>query len=270
MPSAALPLPWRLLRSPRALNYDVGYDAETQVFTYRTPLGEILTTHPHGKANQPVPAYASDGSIVEPLQPPDASGFVLAPEVNGGWCYRNPATGETVWHAPDGSGPLQTRKLITLPFTSPPPELARTFRLMSPMLQRVGRWMPIFHDHDHRVLLLNLDTGAVRGAPWISLRTDDGCTFFANLDTRETRWFPPHHWMEGWVSRATLLVDNRGPSRICCEHLSEQSPLTRHMLDPLAARMCVEGGALYLHERGLPQYQPDRDDTASTHPALDQ
>jgi hypothetical protein len=33
---------------------------------------------------QTIPAYATDGTIVEPLQPSDESGFVLAPEANGG------------------------------------------------------------------------------------------------------------------------------------------------------------------------------------------
>ena len=258
-----------LARRPRALNYDVGYDAETQVFTYRTPRGEILTTHPHGSAGQPVPAYAPDGSVIEPRQPSDESDFVLAPEVNGGWCYRNPATGETVWHAPADSKSLQTRKLVSPPaFNSSPPELPRAFVLMSPMLQRLGRWMPLFQDHEHRVLMLNLDTGAARKAPWISLRTEDGCTFFANLFTRETRWFPPHHWMEDWVSRAILAGNGqRHGTRVFCQYLCEQSPLLRHMLDPLVARLCVEGGAPYFYERGLPQYEPDEDDTAATHPA---
>ena len=32
--------------------------------------------------------------------------------------------------------------------------------------------------------------------------------YFANLITRETRWFPPHHWMEGWISRPTSSGDD--------------------------------------------------------------
>ena len=62
--------------------------------------------------------------------------------------------------------------------------------------------MAIFHDADHEVLLRHKLTDAIRDAPWISLRTDEqGRIFFANLVTRETRWFPPHRWMEGWISR---------------------------------------------------------------------
>jgi hypothetical protein len=58
---------------------------------------------------------------------------------------------------------------------------------MSPALQRMGKWMPIFRDREEETLLLNLDTGAHRAAPWVSLRTEYGGIFFANLWTRETR-----------------------------------------------------------------------------------
>ena len=74
-------------RAARALRFDVGYDAETGLFEYRSQRGVMLTVHPAvTDAAQSVPAYAADGSVVDPLQPPDASGFVLAPEANGGWC----------------------------------------------------------------------------------------------------------------------------------------------------------------------------------------
>ena len=148
------------------------------------------------------------------------------------------------------------------------PLLHHTFTIMSPAMQRVGKWMPIFRDRRQQILLLNLDTGALREAPWISLRTDDGATFFANLFTRETRWFPPHLWMEGWVERCTIIDRGRGPTQLSCSSLDERSPLLRSMLDIKSGRMRVEGGAPYMHECGLPQYQPDEDDTLDTHPGL--
>ena len=249
----------------------MGYNAETKQFSYRSAHGVMSTSHPStSSTEQPIPAYASDGSIVAPLQPPDDSGYVLAPEANGGWCYVNPANGKAQWHAPPGSGPLQTRTLVTVsePFSTSPPWLDRSFRVMSPVLQRVGRWKPIFHDRQQCILLLNLDTGALREAPWVSLRTDDGLLFFANLFTRETRWFPPHLWMDGWIARCVYVPQRRGPGHFACPALDARSPLLRDMLDIDAGRLCVEGGAPYMHEHGLPQYQPDESDTLDTHPGL--
>ena len=42
----------------------------------------------------------------------------------------------------------------------------------------------------------------------------------------------------------------------------------RHVLDPQLARLCVEGGAPYLHACGMPPYAPDAFDTPDTHPAV--
>ena len=125
---------------------------------------------------------------------------------------------------------------------------------MSQAMLRVGKWMPIFRDRKEETLLLNLDTGALRAAPWVSLRTEYGGIFFANLWTRETRWFPPHLWMEGWIERCCYNERVRGPEQLMCSSLDERSPLLRSMLDLHAGRMRVDGGAPYLHERGLPQY----------------
>ena len=135
---------------------------------------------------------------------------------------------------------------------------------------RDGKWMPIFRDREHWILLLNLETGAVREAPWILLRTDDGHVFFANLFTRETRWFPPHRWMQEWVTRSFVPSNYRAHGAVGCHYLPLGSPLLRHMLDPYIARLRVEGGAPYLHERGVPQYAPDVYDTLETYPELSQ
>ena len=53
-------------------------------------------------------------------------------------------------------------------------------------------WAAIYRDGVHEVFLVHQQTGAVRHAPWIALRTRDGLAYFANLLTRETRWLPPH------------------------------------------------------------------------------
>jgi hypothetical protein len=61
--------------------------------------------------------------------------------------------------------------------------------------------MPLFEDVDNKIFLYRTETGSVRASPWVSLRDEGGCVFFANLVTRETRWLPPMIWMPGWISR---------------------------------------------------------------------
>ena len=240
---------WMIQLPARALNIDVGYDTQRGQFSYRTPQGIMLTVHPAvADAVQTVPAYAPDGSIIVPLQPPDDSGFVLAPEANGGWCYLNPATGRTQWHAPAGSGPLQTRTLALAPepFPHVPPSLSDSLTVTSPLLVSNAMWEPIFHDRQHYILFRNLQTGAMREAPWISLRTADGLIYFANLITRETRWFPPHLWMAGWVARSTVIrPDSFRQNEAFSSCRPDALSSATQVLDPYIARLCVEGGAPY-------------------------
>ena len=122
-------------------------------------------------------------------------------------------------------------------------------------------WMPIYEDSAHRILLYHAETGCVRAAPWISLRTSYGCVFFANLITRQTRWLPPHGWMQGWISRPS--IDDQGRA---CGTPFEGTRLVRDLLPGPIARLRVEGGAPYLWESGQPTYSADSDDTASTYP----
>ena len=59
-----------LKTTPRKLNYDVGYDETTGVFSFRSELGVITyDEHPAG-TNGTVPSYDRDGTVVPPLQPP--------------------------------------------------------------------------------------------------------------------------------------------------------------------------------------------------------
>ena len=152
------------------------------------------------------------------------------------------------------------------PLSSLPPPLRDQHQINSPELVRDCSWMPIFEDCEHGVLMMNLQTGAVREAPWISLRTHHGLTFFANLTTRETRWFPPYTWMDGWVERAQSIRDGRGPTAVSNSMLPARSPLLRNVLEPRASRLRVDGGAPYLCTHGVPQYLADELDTARTHP----
>ena len=82
-------------------------------------------------------------------------------------------------------------------------------------------WRAFFLDTTSEVLLMNDSTGAVREAPWISLRTSTGIIFFANLVSRETRWLPPHRWMENWlywrpVDDGQLEADQHPYSHVDC------------------------------------------------------
>ena len=123
---------------------------------------------------------------------------------------------------------------------------------------------------------MHQQTGAVRHAPWIALRTRDGLAYFANLLTRETRWLPPHLWMHGWVSRldvesasALAAADDRLMSRALSTGGRELPCDGRKPLPPPLGRQHVEGGAPYMYEPslGVPQYPPDeRWDSQLTYP----
>ena len=263
----------RLLSSPpRPLPHDVGYGGDSG-FSFRDPRGVVTVQHPAFTASAgTIPAYSSDGSVVPPLSPPSTSMVVLRPDASGAWCYCDAALGTASWYPPDGSTPLVPRLFPDVPPVSEerPPRIPLQMGLNS--LAHTG-WAAIFCDGAHEVLLVHQQTGAVRDAPWIALRTRDGCIYFANLLTRETRWLPPHLWMHGWVSRTGTCT----PSDL---HRSEMSRVLdndgrdlpcdgRKPLPPSVAFQRIEGGAPYMYEpmHGTPQYPPDeRWDSQLTYP----
>ena len=110
-------------------------------------------------------------------------------------------------------------------------------------------WATIYRDQVNEVFLVHQQTGAIRNAPWIALRTRDGRAYFANLLTRETRWLPPHLWMHGWVSR--LEVYSASPAGADIGSMSQalssggrDLPCDwRKPLPTLVGRQRVEGGA---------------------------
>ena len=119
-----------LAMRPRPLYaYDVGYDANSGVFSFRDPCGRLSTQHPAAaSASHTIPAYSPDGSIVPALSPPPSSSYVLCAEASGAWCYYDTATGDASWYPPADSTPLQSRLLRTdavpfgcLLYTSPSP-----------------------------------------------------------------------------------------------------------------------------------------------------
>lgn len=247
---------------PRPMAYDVGYDAVTSRFSFRAGSGAIMSSHPHGDSMETVAALSPAGRVVSPMQPPSDSPIALVPEATGMWCYLDTATGAASWHAPPGSTPLTTVSLITADFSDrPPPCLHPSIQLGA--LDGTP-WEPIFQDSNDRVLLFHRLTGAIREAPWIALRTSGGRAYFANLLTRETRWFPPRLWMEGWLFRPLCSADRRG----CPEPhpLFGGTAYGRSLLPPELARSRVEGGAPYLDARGSPQYGADAWDSSHTHP----
>ena len=267
----------RLLSSPpRPLPHDVGYGGDSG-FSFRDPRGVVTVQHPAFTASAgTIPAYSSDGSVVPPLSPPSTSMVVLRPDASGAWCYCDAALGTASWYPPDGSTPLVPRLFPDVPPVSEerPPRIPLQMGLNS--LAHTG-WASIFCDGSHEVLLVHQQTGAVRDAPWIALRTRDGCIYFANLLTRETRWLPPHLWMHGWVSRRLPSSFAGTASNLCRSHMSSvldndgrDLPCDgRKPLPPSVAFQRVEGGAPYMYEstHGAPQYPPDeRWDSQLTYP----
>ena len=265
----------KLLSSlPRPLPHDVGYDGDSG-FRFRDVRGVVTARHPAFTATaETIPAYSPDGSVVPPVSPPSTSMVVLRPEASGAWCYCDTASGTASWYPPDGSTSLVARLFPEVPPVSEerPPRIPSQVGLNS--LAHTG-WAPIFRDGTHEVFLVHQQTGAVRSAPWIVLRTRDGRAYFANLLTRETRWLPPHLWMQGWVSR--LEVDSASPAGVDIGSMSQALSNSgrdlpcdwRRPLPTLVGRQRVEGGAPYLYEPalGVPQYPPDeRWDSQLTYP----
>lgn len=223
---------------------DVGYDEETGIFSFRAPDGTISREHPAAAATvgSAVPAYDASGSVVAALSPPRESTIVLCPEASGAWCYYDTALGTACWCAPEGSSPLVSTVLVAgrVP-PERPPRLPPGVGLGS--LDRLP-WLPIFRDDSSCVLVYSQLTGSVREAPWICLRTTSGVVYFANLVTRETRWFPPRRWMAGWVEHMSrdswgkVLATDVAP-------FDARSPYARMLLPPEVSRRMVDGGAGY-------------------------
>ena len=269
--AAALEL---LSSPPRPLLHDVGYDDDSG-FRFRDVRGVVTVQHPAFTATAgTIPAYSPDGSVVLPVSPPSTSMVVLRPEASGAWCYCDTASGTASWYPPDGSTSLVARLFPEVPPVSEerPPRIPSQVGLNS--LTYTG-WAPIFRDGTHEVFLVHQQTGAVRSAPWIALRTRDGRAYFANLLTRETRWLPPHLWMQGWVSR--LEIDSASPASADIGSMSQALSSggrdlpcdCRRPLPTLVGRQRVEGGAPYMYEPtlGVPQYPPDeRWDSQLTYP----
>jgi hypothetical protein len=259
------------LRSSRPkplTSFDVGVTADGSL-EYRDALGAISSVHPAASlttssdALMPLGfALSADGSPSAPLIPPAQSTYTLCADASGAMCYVDRALGLSQWDAPEGSSVLSPLPLIRppSPWTMPPPAYPSGLAIGS---LRGTSWYPIYRDRAHEVTLYHAETGSVRNAPWICLRTDYGEIYFANLITRQTRWLPPHRWMEDWISRTTpdgYTGIFGGP--FDGHRLSQQ-------VQPISiSRMRVEGGAPYMCH-GTPQYESDTSDSSDTYPTSD-
>ena len=257
---------------PRPLvTFDVGLVCGELL--YRSELGTVTSTHPAFSPDPLIPighCLRHDGSTTVPLLPPADGTIRLCAESSGSICYYNEADGTAMWDAPKGSTVLRDSPLSSaacllnladgksVAFEEPPPRLPPGLGFSA--LRGTG-WMSIFEDAEHRILLFHVETGSVRSAPWICLRTAHGRVFFANLVTRQTRWLPPSRWMEDWVSRVVASHDGRGYGTPF-----DDTRFARDLLPPSIAHRRVEGGAPYLWEKGLPSYQPSEGDTELTYP----
>ena len=252
--------------APRPLPYDVGYDVRLEVFSFRDSTGKVTVAHPVTRMNGiDIPAYLQNGLRTKPRGPLLDGSVELRPEARGGWCYYDSALGTSSWFPPGNARePYQVDLLEWHLPSAMPPKLDECIALNS---LNQTRWCSMFLDTSNDVLLMHYDSGAVRKGPWISLRTQAGEVFFANLVTRVTRWLPPYRWMDGWVYRRPAIADyHYDMDQHPFSHIDEGTSLTR--APPVASygRRSVEGGAPYFHERGFPQYPPDSFDTRVTYP----
>ena len=259
-------------QAPQALMFDMGYDSSTLTYSYRDANGRVSTDHPAAACGNNVLAPRA---LMQPLSPPAGSNVLVVPEGTGGHCFFDTTSGLASWNAPAGSGPLTSSVVepqTSVP-TEAPPHLGADMRLGT--LNSNSDWTALYRDASHEVLLLNTRTGAIRNAPWISLRTSGGCVYFANLITGQTRWLPPAGWMQGWRARiyfplGTPTQDESNNGALSIEWHSERAYDERSGLMFLGTegRRHVEGGAPYLYEarQGMPQYPPDAFDSPQTYP----
>ena len=243
---------------------DVGFDANSSMFTYRDAQGHTTFVHPALTGTTPT-ACDADGHEVTPVQPPQESSIVLCPESTGKLCYYDTQTGVATWLPPPGSGPLEqlTKSAVACLPQRSPPQLPGDLRLGQMHTQASG-WFAVFQDADDSVTLYHVATGTLREAPWVALRTPDGVIYFGNLVSRETRWLPPHLWQEGFISRHSLRVlDDPYDELVSRGLVDHRTSLPRQL-----ARMRVEGGAPYRLDvgSGTPRYPPDEFDTPCTYP----
>ena len=232
--------------------YSVKYNSTTNQFSFRSSSGVISNRHPAADSpDTEIPAYSGTGSVVKPKWPPRSSSFVLCPEASGAWCYYNVDLGTAVWLSPTDSCDIShtSSSFTTHTFDYPPPPLDMRLSLNS---LRDTPWIPLFEDCNHTIKLYNKLTGCTRNGPWISLRTDYGRIYFANLHTRHTSWFPPHTWMRNWLTRQSPFEPN--------------TPLGRMIYPREISRLHVDGGSPYLDSIGTPAYPRDTYDTNQTYP----
>ena len=119
-------------------------------------------------------------------------------------------------------------------------------------LNSCSPWLPLFDDSNDRVLLYHTHSGAVRNAPWISLRTPAGRVYFVNLVTSQVRWLPPHLWMQSWVSRSHVTEDYYG-RKVIVTPFVDTPHHTRTLLPPDLAHKSVDGGACYMDAQHVPE-----------------
>ena len=251
--------------TPRPLiSYDVGF---SDVLQYRSSRGVVSSQHPATSPDEHILvgcALMADGTMGPPIQPALNSSWALVPDASGAMCYYDRDLGHAQWDPPDDVECVELAPLELLEFryVQPPPRFPPGLGLLS---LHGSQWFPLYEDHRARARLYHAETGAVREAPWICLRTGVCAQcYFVNVITGDTRWFPPRHWMDGWISRPWYDV-------VQCE-LRDLPFDSRHrlgqMVQPIAiSRLRCEGGAPpRLHERGTPQYSPDESDTPDTYP----
>ena len=164
--------------------YDVGYDADTGVFSFRDPCGRLSYRHPAVGSAVHIPAFSSDGSIVPPLSPSPSCSIVLCPEATGAWCYYDTATGAAYWFPPADSTPLQSRLLRmtagVVPAEAPPRLHYQVTAGALGLTESTRDMLPVYRDCGRPMLIAHRTTGAVREAPWIALRTSTGVVYYAN------------------------------------------------------------------------------------------
>ena len=188
----------RLAKAPHPMrNWLVGLDPAGRLL-YQSALGGVpQLTHPSGVSSPAMLSAA--GELLPPRWPSPTSGWFIAPELLGGFCFFRPSDNAVSWHPPADDLAAPPSPLPRLPFRQPPQHAGAS--VATPPEPWVVRY------RGEQVCYLNQRTGALRRGPWVCLHEPvTGRIYAFDPKSGESSWVTPYGWMEGWIHRPKVSL----------------------------------------------------------------
>ena len=183
----------RLAKAPKPMrNWFVGLDPAGRLL-YQSALGGVpQLAHPSGVPSSAMLSAA--GELLPPRWPSSTSGWFMAPELLGGFCFHRPSDDVISWHPPADNLAAPPSPLPRLPFRQPPQHAGAS--VAAPPEPWVVRY------RGEHICYLNQRTGALRRGPWVCLHEPvTGRIYAFDPKSGESSWVIPYGWMERWIHR---------------------------------------------------------------------